>query len=215
MHDDDLVELEVLGVRRHPGDDALVVLLLEPVGELIVPIAVGAAEAGAIATAQAGVVPPRPMTHDLLRDVLSTLDVHVGRVEITELVAGVFHAALVLDGGRRRAGLGRHRAGGAGGLPGDVRDGGAGGGRRGGDTDLGAGGGRARRAGGGPGRGGGAVPRVPGRRGAGRLRAGLSGAALTCEDAPGLNFRSKVRHAARDTPRTAVGVVVDHPWSRA
>jgi bifunctional DNase/RNase len=101
MHDDDLVELEVLGVRRHPGDDALVVLLLEPVGELIVPIAVGAAEAGAIATAQAGVVPPRPMTHDLLRDVLSTLDVHVGRVEITELVAGVFHAALVLDGGRR------------------------------------------------------------------------------------------------------------------
>jgi bifunctional DNase/RNase len=41
------------------------------------------------------------MTHDLLRDVLSTLDVHVGRVEITELVAGVFHAALVLDGGRR------------------------------------------------------------------------------------------------------------------
>jgi bifunctional DNase/RNase len=88
-------------VRRHPGDDALVVLLLEPVGELIVPIAVGAAEAGAIATAQAGVVPPRPMTHDLLRDVLSTLDVHVGRVEITELVAGVFHAALVLDGGRR------------------------------------------------------------------------------------------------------------------
>jgi bifunctional DNase/RNase len=95
------VELEVLGVRRHPGDDALVVLLLEPVGELIVPIAVGAAEAGAIATAQAGVVPPRPMTHDLLRDVLSTLDVHVGRVEITELVAGVFHAALVLDGGRR------------------------------------------------------------------------------------------------------------------
>jgi hypothetical protein len=37
MHDDDLVELEVLGVRRHPGDDALVVLLLEPVGELIVP----------------------------------------------------------------------------------------------------------------------------------------------------------------------------------
>ncbi|HEY0217597.1 MAG TPA: bifunctional nuclease family protein, partial [Cellulomonas sp.] len=101
MHDDDLVELEILGVRRHPGDDALVVLLLEPVGELIVPIAVGPAEAGAIATAQAGVVPPRPMTHDLLRDVLHTLDVRVGRVEITELVAGVFHAALVLDGDRR------------------------------------------------------------------------------------------------------------------
>lgn len=101
MHEDDLVELEVLGVRRHPGDDELVVLLLEPVGELIVPIAIGATEAGAIATAQAGVVPPRPMTHDLLRDVLVALDVRVVRVEITELVGGVFHAALVLGGGRR------------------------------------------------------------------------------------------------------------------
>jgi bifunctional DNase/RNase len=96
MHEDDLVQLEVLGVRRHPGDDELVVLLLEPVGELIVPIAIGPTEAGAIATAQAGVVPPRPMTHDLLRDVLVALDVRVQQVEITELVGGVFHAALVL-----------------------------------------------------------------------------------------------------------------------
>jgi bifunctional DNase/RNase len=102
MHEDDLVELDVLGVRRHPGDDELVVLLLEPVGELIVPIAIGPAEAGAIATAQAGVVPPRPMTHDLLRDVLVALDAPVQRVEITELVGGVFHAALVLSGGRLR-----------------------------------------------------------------------------------------------------------------
>lgn len=102
MHEDDLIELEVLGVRRHPGDDELVVLLLEPVGELIVPIAIGPGEAGAIATAQAGVLPPRPMTHDLLRDVLACLDVPVRQVEITELVGGVFHAALVLgDRGAR------------------------------------------------------------------------------------------------------------------
>ncbi len=91
-----MVQLEVLGVRRHPGDDELVVLLLEPVGELIVPIAIGPTEAGAIATAQAGVVPPRPMTHDLMRDLLVALGVRVRQVEITELVGGVFHAALVL-----------------------------------------------------------------------------------------------------------------------
>jgi bifunctional DNase/RNase len=102
MHEDDLVQLEVLGVRRHPGDDELVVLLLEPVGELIVPIAIGPTEAGAIATAQAGVVPPRPMTHDLMRDVLLALDVPVHQVEITELVGGVFHAALVLGPRRVR-----------------------------------------------------------------------------------------------------------------
>lgn len=98
---DDLVDMEVLGVRRHPEDDALVVLLMEPVGEIVVPIAIGTNEAGAIAAAQAGIVPPRPMTHDLLRDVLDTVHVRLDRVEITHLVAGVFHAALVLGDGHR------------------------------------------------------------------------------------------------------------------
>ena len=41
------------------------------------------------------------MTHDLLRDVLVTLGVQLHQVEITSLEQGVFHAALVLDGGRR------------------------------------------------------------------------------------------------------------------
>jgi uncharacterized protein len=95
MHDD-LVEVEVLGVRRHPDDEELVVLLLEPIGELVVPISIGPVEAAAIATAQAGIVPPRPMTHDLLRSVLDTLGTRLTRVEITELTGGVFHAALVL-----------------------------------------------------------------------------------------------------------------------
>jgi uncharacterized protein len=95
MHDD-LVEVEVLGVRRHPDDEELVVLLLEPIGELVVPISIGPVEAAAIATAQAGIVPPRPMTHDLLRSVLDTLGTRLTRVEITELTGGIFHAALVL-----------------------------------------------------------------------------------------------------------------------
>lgn len=95
MHDD-LVEVEVLGVRRHPDDEELVVLLLEPIGELVVPISIGPVEAAAIATAQAGIVPPRPMTHDLLRSVLDTLGTRLTRVEITELIGGIFHAALVL-----------------------------------------------------------------------------------------------------------------------
>ncbi|WP_206155721.1 bifunctional nuclease family protein [Cellulomonas taurus] len=94
--DDDLVEVEVLGVRRHPDDEELVVLLLEPIGELVVPISIGPVEAAAIATAQAGIVPPRPMTHDLLRSVLNTLHTRLTRVEITELSGGIFHAALVL-----------------------------------------------------------------------------------------------------------------------
>jgi bifunctional DNase/RNase len=98
---DELVPVEVIGVRQHLVDDEIVVLLLDPASDLLVPILIGASEASAIASAQAGIVPPRPMTHDLLRDVLVTLGVQLHQVEITSLEQGVFHAALVLDGGRR------------------------------------------------------------------------------------------------------------------
>ena len=96
-----LVQVEVVGVRTHVGDDETVVLLLDPQSGLLVPILIGQAEASAIATAQAGIVPPRPMTHDLLKQALLAAGTSVRRVEITQLVDGVFHAALVLGSGRR------------------------------------------------------------------------------------------------------------------
>ena len=101
MGDEEMVPVEVVGVRQHLVDDEIVVLLLDPAAELFVPILIGPSEASAIATAQAGIVPPRPMTHDLLRNVLTTLGVELERVEITDLTDGVFHAALVLGTGAR------------------------------------------------------------------------------------------------------------------
>ena len=98
---EELVPVEVVGVRQHRLDDEIVVLLLDPAAELLVPILIGPTEATAIASAQAGIVPPRPMTHDLLRDVLTAVGVELLRVEITELTDGVFHAVLVLATGRR------------------------------------------------------------------------------------------------------------------
>ncbi len=96
-----MVPVQVVGVRQLLVDDEIVVLLLDPAAELFVPILIGPAEASAIATAQAGIVAPRPMTHDLLRNVLTTLGVTLDHVEITELTDGVFHAALVLGNGKR------------------------------------------------------------------------------------------------------------------
>ncbi|WNB84312.1 bifunctional nuclease family protein [Cellulomonas sp. ATA003] len=101
MGDEEMVPVEVVGVRQHLVDDEIVVLLLDPAAELFVPILIGPTEASAIATAQAGIVTPRPMTHDLLRDVLAAVGVGLTRVEITELTDGVFHAALVLGTGAR------------------------------------------------------------------------------------------------------------------
>ncbi|NKY38841.1 bifunctional nuclease family protein [Cellulomonas septica] len=96
-----MVQVEVVGVRQHLADDEIVVLLLDPESELLVPILIGPTEASAIASAQAGIVPPRPMTHDLLRDVIVAAGSSVAHVEITRLEEGVFHAELVLTTGPR------------------------------------------------------------------------------------------------------------------
>lgn len=76
-----------------------IVLLRERGGERYLPIWVGAVEATAIAYAQQGIVPPRPLTHDLMRDILGALSVEVAEVRITALEDGVFYAVLVFSNG--------------------------------------------------------------------------------------------------------------------
>ncbi|MDO8144798.1 MULTISPECIES: bifunctional nuclease family protein [unclassified Isoptericola] len=96
-----MVPVEVLGVRQQQNDQEIVVLLLDTSAELAVPIVIGAREASAIAMAQAGVATPRPMTHDLLRDLLTAVGVELERVEIVALDGGIFFAELVLSNGTR------------------------------------------------------------------------------------------------------------------
>lgn len=76
-----------------------IVLLRELMGERYLPIWIGAVEATAIAFAQQGVVPPRPLTHDLLRDVLEATGNEVAEIRITEMRDNVFYASLVLASG--------------------------------------------------------------------------------------------------------------------
>ncbi len=76
-----------------------IVLLREADGERYLPIWVGAVEATAIAFAQQGVVPPRPLTHDLLRDLLAATGNELDEVQITEVKDGIFYATLVLGDG--------------------------------------------------------------------------------------------------------------------
>ena len=78
-------ELDVVGVRVEMPSNAPVVLLREVGGSRYLPIWIGANEASAIANAQEGVVPPRPLTHDLMVDTLATLGHRLTEVHITEL----------------------------------------------------------------------------------------------------------------------------------
>src|SRR5688572_31424587 len=89
--------MELLGVRLELPANAPVVLLREQAGEQrVLPIYIGPEEAKAIALALEGVVPPRPLTHDLLRDVLGALDVSVVRISVTSLEDRTFFAELEL-----------------------------------------------------------------------------------------------------------------------
>ena len=72
-------QMEVVGVRVEMPTNQPIVLLKETQGERYLPIWIGPMEATAIAYAQQGLVPVRPLTHDLLRDILEALDVQLAR----------------------------------------------------------------------------------------------------------------------------------------
>ena len=90
-------EMELIGVRVEMPTNAPMVLLRERRGEdRIIPIYIGAQEATAIALALDGVDTPRPMTHDLMRDLLEELSVDLVRVVVTGLHEKTFFAELHL-----------------------------------------------------------------------------------------------------------------------
>jgi uncharacterized protein len=89
-----VIELELVGVRVELPHNQPIVLLKEQSGERFLPIWIGAVEATAIAFALQGVVTARPMTHDLMRDLLSGLQVSVDRIVVTELREGTFYAEI-------------------------------------------------------------------------------------------------------------------------
>lgn len=93
-----MVEMELVGVRVEMPSSAPIALLREVgPGRRVLPIFIGAPEATAIAFAIEEVVTPRPMTHDLFREVLDDLGVSVEKITVTELRDGVFHAELELN----------------------------------------------------------------------------------------------------------------------
>lgn len=92
-----MIEMTLVGVRVELPTNQPIVLLRESDGERFLPIWIGGVEAQAIAFALQGTVTPRPLTHDLLRDILEGVDVSVKRVVISDLRDGTFYADLVLD----------------------------------------------------------------------------------------------------------------------
>lgn len=90
----DLVEVSVDSIRVHVPSGQHVVVLREKDAERFLPIWVGIAEANAINLRLDGVLPERPMTHDLLANVFHQLELRVSRVVISELRSDTFYAEI-------------------------------------------------------------------------------------------------------------------------
>ena len=99
-------ELDVVGVRVEMPNNQPIVLLREVGGDRYLPIWIGPGEATAIAFAQQGMTPARPLTHDLFKDVLEAVGQQLTEVRITDLRDGVFYAELVFASGVEVSALG-------------------------------------------------------------------------------------------------------------
>jgi uncharacterized protein len=95
-----VLSLELLGVRLEQPANSPVLLLREREGQRrVLPIYIGGPEAAAIAYALEGATPPRPLTHDLLCNVLQELGATLSRVLVTEYREHTYYAELHLDRG--------------------------------------------------------------------------------------------------------------------
>jgi len=90
----EMIPMEVIGVRVEMPSNQPIVLLREIDGVRFLPIWVGAVEATAIAFAQQGLEPPRPLTHDLMAQLFDKFDANLVAVHINELRDGVFYSTL-------------------------------------------------------------------------------------------------------------------------
>lgn len=92
------IQCEILGLSSSPSTGGAYAILLKEVnGNRRLPIIIGAFEAQAIALEIEGIKPPRPLTHDLLKQVLDNLGAAVMEVVIDELRENTFYAKIILE----------------------------------------------------------------------------------------------------------------------
>ncbi|MHB8581270.1 MAG: bifunctional nuclease family protein [Ignavibacteriaceae bacterium] len=92
------VQCEILGLSSSPSaGGAYAILLKESGGARRLPIIIGAFEAQAIALEIEGIKPPRPLTHDLLKQVIENLGGSINEIVIDELRENTFYAKIILE----------------------------------------------------------------------------------------------------------------------
>ena len=93
------IEMKIKGLMIDPITQMPIIILKDPSGDAVLPIWVGLFEANAIALQIEKISTPRPMTHDLLKNVLGQLDTKITKVVITDLKENTFYAVIHLSRG--------------------------------------------------------------------------------------------------------------------
>ena len=91
------IEMTIKGLMIDPITNMPIVILKDKEGERVLPIWVGVFEANAIALQIENISTPRPMTHDLIRNILSEIEADVQRIVVCELRDNTFYAMIYLD----------------------------------------------------------------------------------------------------------------------
>jgi hypothetical protein len=91
-----LIEMTIKGLMVDPITNLPIVILKDKDGDRVLPIWVGIFEANAIALQIENIATPRPMTHDLLRNVITDLDGRVDRIVVSDLKDNTFYAVIHL-----------------------------------------------------------------------------------------------------------------------
>ncbi|HEC98610.1 MAG TPA: bifunctional nuclease family protein [Nitrospirae bacterium] len=96
-----LIQMKVEGLLFDPRSGMYILLLKEIDGAQMLPIWIGKPEADSIALALGRVITPRPLTHDLLKNILTTLNVGVSRIVVTDIIDNTYYASLYLLNGSK------------------------------------------------------------------------------------------------------------------
>jgi len=91
------VEMKIKGLMIDPVSSMPIIILKNTEGDAVLPIWVGIFEANAIAMQLEKVISPRPMTHDLLKNVIEGLKAEISRIVITDLKDNTFFASIFLE----------------------------------------------------------------------------------------------------------------------
>ncbi|HOW54356.1 MAG TPA: bifunctional nuclease family protein [Syntrophorhabdaceae bacterium] len=97
-----LKEMKVAGITVDPFTNTPIVLLKDMEEKDVLPIWIGLLEASSIATALENIETPRPMTHDLVKNILDSLNVKVLKIEVNDLKDNTYYALIHLDVNKKR-----------------------------------------------------------------------------------------------------------------